>query len=285
MDWITINNGVVKHELYLRLVFFALTLAGLAFWESKKSLRVNFLSKRSRWTAHFMLGGLSYFLVRVSFPVLALSMAVVAEHQSLGLLHSSATMSQSPFFFKAVISLLGLDFALYMQHRWMHRYAIFWRVHRVHHTDTELDFTTGLRFHPMEYFFMMGIKLLAIVFLGTPLLAVFIFEVLFTSLTLFNHSNIQLPSAVEGYLRVLLVTPNMHRIHHSDIVFEHNRNFGFCFSIWDKIFNSYLAQAHQGERHLVLGLEVFRQPSFQTIQKLLALPFLKYKASKKRSLL
>ncbi len=272
MDRTVINQWIISYEIYVRLLCFILILGCLAYWEMRSTWRKSLLNQRTRWFTHLALGGFSAFLVRISYPVLGLGMAVVAEQQHLGLLHTTVHL---PFWLIFLFSVLGMDFAMYMEHRWMHRYQIFWRVHQVHHTDTELDVTTGVRFHPIEYFFMMAVKLLAILFLGAPVLAVFVFEVLFMSLTLFNHSNIRLSPVVDYYLRWFLVTPSMHRIHHSDIAFEHNRNFGFCFSFWDRMFNSYLLSPHQGENNLVIGLETHRQQAFQSIQKLLVLPFIK----------
>ncbi len=270
---------IFSDELYLRLIFFGVVFLGLAFWETKANWRQNLLNRQVRWLTHLGLGGLSFFLVRLFFPLLALNTAMLAETQAIGLFQTSP-VAHLPLGLKILLSLLGMDFAMYMQHRWMHRYAIFWRVHRVHHTDTELDLSTGIRFHPIEYFFMMGVKILAILFLGIPVMAAFIFEVMLSSFSLFNHSNIQLPARLEKYLSIIFVTPKMHRIHHSDIPFEQNHNFGFCFSVWDKISQRYLAEAHQGQAHLVFGLEIYRAPAFQTLQRLLALPFLRHKALK-----
>lgn len=279
MDWIIINNWILKYEIYLRFVCAALVLAGLGYWEYRACWRKGLLNPSARWLNHLALGGLSVFLVRFTFPLLALSMAVVAERQHLGLLHSVVHM---PLWLIILLSIIGMDFAMYMQHRWMHRYSLLWRVHRVHHADTEIDVTTGLRFHPIEYLFMMGVKLLAILFLGAPVIAVFIFEVMLSAFTLFDHSNIQLSPVIESKLRKVFITPTMHRIHHSDIAFEHNKNFGFCFSFWDKLFNSYVETAQQGENNLVFGLETYRSPSYQTLLKLLALPFLKNKLIKNK---
>ncbi len=279
MDWIVINNWILKYEIYLRIVCAGFVLAGLGYWEYRASWRKSLSNLSTRWLTHLALGGLSAFLVRFLFPLLTLSTAAVAEHQHLGLLHS---MIQMPFWLVIILSIVAMDFAMYMEHRWMHRYSILWRIHRVHHSDTEVDVTTGLRFHPLEYLFMMGVKLLAILFFGVPVVAVFIFEVMLSTFTLFDHSNIQLPLGVESTLRKVFITPNMHRIHHSDIGFEHNKNFGFCFSFWDKLFNSYEATAHQGENNLVFGLEIYRQPTYQTLFKLLALPFLKHKLVKNK---
>jgi sterol desaturase/sphingolipid hydroxylase (fatty acid hydroxylase superfamily) len=273
------NHWIIKYELYVRFVFFVLVFSGLAFWAYRSSWRKNLLNLRERWQTHLSLAALSTFLVRLSFPLLTLGMAASAEHQHLGILNTAGHL---PFWAKVAIGVIGMDFAMYMEHRWMHRYQVLWRVHRVHHTDTELDLTTGLRFHPIESFFMVGMKILAIFFLGPPVIAVLIYELLLTSLTLFNHSNIRLGPKIEPYLRWFFVTPTMHRIHHSDIPFEHNHNFGFCFSVWDKILNTYLPNPHQGEHNLVFGLELYRSQTFQTFQKLLVLPFLKIKTVKNR---
>lgn len=282
MNWTAINNWILHNEIMIRSFFFIGVLVGLIFWEIKVTWRKSLLKRENRWSTHLILGGLSVFLVKLTFPIFELGMAAIAQYHQIGLFHTSPSIS-IPFWLVVIFSIVGMDFAMYMQHRWMHRYPLFWRVHQVHHTDIELDATTGLRFHPIEYFFMMGVKLLAVLFLGAPLVAVFIYEILLTSLTLFIHSNIQLSLFTEHYLRWFLVTPGMHRIHHSDIPFEHNRNFGFCFSIWDRLFKSYLATPHQGEYHLILGLEHNRQASSQTIQRLLALPFLRHKPTKNRS--
>lgn len=279
MDWIVVNNWILEYEIYLRMVCAGFVLAGLGYWEHRAPWRKGLMNQQSRWFTHLALGGLSAFVVRFIFPFLALSMAIVAERQHMGLLNN---VVQMPLWLMIILSLIGMDFAMYMEHRWMHRYSLFWRIHRVHHSDTEVDVTTGLRFHPIESLFMMGVKLLAILFLGAPVVAVFIFEVMLNAFTLFDHSNVQLSPKIESKLRKIFVTPTMHRIHHSDIGFEHNKNFGFCFSFWDKLFNSYVDIAHQGENNLVFGLEIYRPASYQTLLKLLALPFLKNKLIKNK---
>jgi sterol desaturase/sphingolipid hydroxylase (fatty acid hydroxylase superfamily) len=186
-----------------------------------------------------------------------------------------------------ILGIIFMDLVMYFQHRMMHRYPFLWRVHRVHHTDKHIDISTGIRFHPLEEIIIMGMKVLGVAFFGVPALAVFIYEVLLSFAFLYTHLNVRLHLPTEKILRYVIVTPGMHRIHHSDFYKETNSNYGFCFSGWDRLFGSYRKKSLTGERKLLFGLEEYRDEKYQTLENLLLLPFniknLKIRARKIRA--
>ncbi|MYB34554.1 MAG: sterol desaturase family protein, partial [Gammaproteobacteria bacterium] len=174
-----------------------------------------------------------------------------------------------------ILCILVLDLLIYWQHRIFHMIEPFWRIHRMHHTDTAFDFTTALRFHPIEIFISILIKAVAIVLLGAPAFAVIAFEIILNGSAMFNHGNIKIPPVVDRLLRCIIVTPDMHRIHHSIDPKEHNMNYGFFLSVWDRIFGSYLNQPRQPQTTMPIGLEVFNQDSEARIDRLITQPFRK----------
>lgn len=186
-----------------------------------------------------------------------------------------------PYWVLFILGFIGLDLTMYWQHRILHRVKLFWRLHLMHHTDKKLDASTGVRFHPLEYLFSMGFKMLGIVFFGPPVLAVIVFEIVLNGASMFTHANVKLNPSIEKKLRWLIVTPNMHRIHHSDIPNERDSNFGFFLSCWDRMFRTYTPFSHMGERKLVLGEEQFRGEAAQTFKGMLMQPFFR-KAKRKR---
>jgi sterol desaturase/sphingolipid hydroxylase (fatty acid hydroxylase superfamily) len=172
-----------------------------------------------------------------------------------------------------LLAVLLLDLAIYLQHVMFHAVPALWRVHRMHHSDTDLDVTTGLRFHPVEIVLSMLIKFAAIAALGAPAVAVLLFEVLLNATSMFNHANLRLPERVDAALRQVLVTPDMHRVHHSVIERETNSNFGFNLALWDRLFGTYRAQPEAGHEGMTIGVEQFRDPAEARLDRMLTQPF------------
>lgn len=174
---------------------------------------------------------------------------------------------------KIVLGVLGLDFVIYLQHAMFHALPLFWRLHRMHHTDLDFDVTTGIRFHPIEILLSMGIKMAVVMVLGASALAVVLFEVLLNGTSMFNHGNVRLPKGIDRGLRLLVVTPEMHRVHHSVVIKEHNSNFGFNFPWWDRLMGTYQGQPMKGHEGMTIGLNQFRDPKRLTLPWLIILPF------------
>lgn len=246
-DFITTYEGAV------RVGAFALVFTGMAVWELAVPARAWTLPRSRRWTSNMLLSALSALIVRLIFPAAALGIAVVAEQHGAGLLR----LSTLPGWLAVVLAVLLLDLAIYFQHRMFHALPVLWRLHRVHHADPEFDLTTGLRFHPFEILLSALIKVAAIFAIGPPLLAVLIFETALNVGSVFNHANVRLPAPFERAVRWLVVTPDMHRVHHSRDMRETNRNFGFNLSIWDRLFATYLAQPRLGHAGMRIGVDGF----------------------------
>jgi sterol desaturase/sphingolipid hydroxylase (fatty acid hydroxylase superfamily) len=210
-------------------------------------------------------------LVRLLIPLAAASMAAIAALHNFGLFNQLALDS----WLAAVLTFLLLDLIIYFQHRLFHKYSLLWRLHRVHHSDTEFDATTGIRFHPLEIMLSMCIKITAVGLLGAPVVAVIIFEIVLNATSLFNHGNVHIPAVVDRYLRWVMVTPDMHRVHHSALKKETNSNFGFNFPWWDRLFSSYVGQPQLGHDRVKIGLNEFRQEKFVNLLWMLKQPLLK----------
>jgi sterol desaturase/sphingolipid hydroxylase (fatty acid hydroxylase superfamily) len=213
---------------------------------------------------------LGALVARLIVPTGLAAIAVYAQHNQLGI------WNQFPItlWLSVPLSVLLFDCLIYWQHRLFHRIPIFWRIHKVHHADPHLDASTGLRFHPLEIALSLLVKIAAVLFLGAPILAILIFEVLLNATSIFNHSNIKLPVKVDKLLRTLIVTQAMHRIHHSEVVRETDSNFGFNLSIWDRLFASYIAEAKNGDDAIKLGLKEYSSPQTNTsLNALLLMPF------------
>jgi sterol desaturase/sphingolipid hydroxylase (fatty acid hydroxylase superfamily) len=174
---------------------------------------------------------------------------------------------------KILLGILGLDLVIYLQHAMFHALPVFWRLHRMHHTDLDFDVTTGVRFHPLEILLSMGIKMAAVIVLGASAIAVILFEVLLNATSMFNHGNVRLPKEIDRVLRLFVVTPEMHRVHHSVVIKEHNSNFGFNFPWWDRLMGTYQAQPMKGHEGMTIGLSQYREPRRLTLPWLLILPF------------
>ncbi|WP_339831184.1 sterol desaturase family protein [uncultured Parvibaculum sp.] len=245
------------HEPLFRLASFAAVLAAMALWELAAPRRVPALSRWRRWPTNLVLSALGTVLVRLVLPVVAAATAIEASRRGFGLFNWIGT----PAAIAVPVSMVALDALIYAQHVVFHRIGLLWRLHRVHHADPDLDVTTGIRFHPVEILISMCVKILAVALLGAPLVAVILFEVLLNAAAMFNHSNVRLPVAADRILRWFIVTPDMHRVHHSVYRDEHDMNFGFSLSVWDRLFGTYRAQPRDGHEAMRIGLDAFPAPA------------------------
>ncbi|MBW2420958.1 MAG: sterol desaturase family protein [Deltaproteobacteria bacterium] len=256
-------------EMGWRLATFVGVLAVMAAWElwmPRRELRV---PKGRRWIANLGLAALNTLVLRLLFPVAAMGTAALAAERGWGLLQ----LLELPSSARIVLTVILLDLAIYLQHLLFHAAPTLWRLHMVHHADLDFDLTTGIRFHPFEMILSMLLKLVVVAALGPPLLGVLLFEVLLNASAMFNHGNVRLPAPLDGVLRRVLVTPDMHRVHHSVLRREANSNFGFCLSWWDRIFGTYCAQPEWGHEGMTIGVEQLQELREQPIGRLLLLPF------------
>jgi sterol desaturase/sphingolipid hydroxylase (fatty acid hydroxylase superfamily) len=264
------NEFLAAWEVPLRLAAFFGVLGAMAFWELKAPRRVLALPRWQRWPGNLGIVALDALLVRLLVPVSGAGMAMLAAAQGWGLFNQVPV----PFWLAALLSVFLLDLAIYVQHVVFHAVPVLWRVHRMHHADLDFDVTTGARFHPIEIALSMLIKLGVIVALGAPAMAVVLFEILLNATSMFNHGNVRLPVAVDRVLRFLIVTPDMHRVHHSIKRRETDSNFGFNLSLWDRLFGTYRTQPEGGHEAMTLGIPDFRDPrDCATLPGMLAIPF------------
>lgn len=257
-------------EAVLRAGAFLLVLAGTAAWEVAAPRRRPQYSRWTRWPGNIAIVVLDAVLVRLLFPAAAVGFALFAEARAWGLFNSLDT----PEWIAVAVSVVALDLAIYFQHVLFHAVPTLWRLHRMHHADLDFDVTTGIRFHPFEILLSMGFKIGVIAALGPPALAVLVFEVLLNASSMFNHGNVRLPDGLDRALRWFLVTPDMHRVHHSVVVGETNSNFGFSLSWWDRLFGTYRAQPAAGHEAMTIGIARFRTPRDLRIDRMLIQPAL-----------
>ncbi len=255
-------------EPVVRLTVFGVVLAGLLGWEFIHPKRPRSIARRARWPANLSLVALNTLLVRVFFPLGAAGIALWAGRRGIGLFN----LIDAPTWLAVAVSLLVLDVAIYAQHVAFHRVPLLWRLHRVHHADLDLDVTTGVRFHPGEILLSMLIKAALVIALGPPVLAIIVFEIALNATSMFNHANVGIPDRIERALRRILVTPDMHRIHHSIRRDETDSNFGFNVSWWDRIFRTYRREPRDGQQAMTLGLPEFRDPGVVRLVRSLLLP-------------
>jgi sterol desaturase/sphingolipid hydroxylase (fatty acid hydroxylase superfamily) len=239
----------------------------MALWEYWRPRRAPAWTRRERWATNLGLTALNTILVRITVGGIAYAAAVFAMEREMGLLHWVAL----PSWAAAVVTLLALDFAIYLQHVMVHAVPALWRLHRVHHADVGVDASTGLRFHPVEIFLSLGLKAAVVVLLGATPWAVIAFEAILNASSIFNHSNVAMPERTDHRLRRLIVTPDMHRIHHSTREVETNSNFGFSLSWWDRLCGTYRAEPALGQTRMDIGLSEYRTPL--RLGRLLLLPF------------
>jgi sterol desaturase/sphingolipid hydroxylase (fatty acid hydroxylase superfamily) len=256
-------------EIPIRLGSFFTILAVMAIWELAAKRRTPQQSKPLRWTNNLSLTFLDNIAVRAIFPVAAVGAAEFAAARGIGFCNAFAVPYPAAF----VLSLFALDGTIYLQHRLFHAVPLLWRLHRVHHADLDIDVTTGARFHPIEIVLSMLIKFAAVIALGAPALAVLAFEVLLNATSMFNHGNVRLPAGVDRVLRRVVVTPDMHRVHHSIDPRETNTNFGFNLPWWDHLFGTYRAQPAAGHDAMTIGIGQFRDPRELWLDRMLLQPF------------
>jgi len=258
---------LLENEPLIRMAVFAACLTAFGLSEAVIPRRKLRFDRRVRWPANLAFTLLNTILIRVLFPLAAVSFA--ASLETPGLL-GLAGLTGLPC---AIVAVILLDLAIYTQHVIFHRVPLLWRLHRMHHSDNDLDVTSGFRFHPLEMLLSMLIKLLLIWILGAPAIAVLLFELLLSSGALFSHANIRLPGLLDTGLRLLIVTPDMHRVHHSIQPEETNSNFGFNLSIWDRLFGTYKQQPDAGHAGMTIGLAETQDINEQRIAQMLTLPF------------
>lgn len=248
------SETILSFAPALRLAVFLGVLAAMALWEVAAPRRRREIPRLLRWSNNLGVVVIDTILVRLMFPVVAVGLAVMADAQGWGLFN----LVDFPGGVAFIVSLLALDLAIYLQHVMFHAVPALWRIHRMHHADLEFDVTTGLRFHPIEILMSMGIKLAIVAALGPPAVAVLVFEVILNASAMFNHSNIAIPRPVDRLLRLFVVTPDMHRVHHSVIPAETNSNYGFNLPWWDWLLGTYRAQPAKGHEGMEIGIAQFR---------------------------
>lgn len=263
------RETLLAHEPYIRLAIFASVFTGMALWEHVAPRRERRLGRFMRWPGNIGIVVVDTIVARILFPTGAVGLALIAEAKGWGLLNHW----QVPGWAAVILAIVILDLAIYLQHVMFHAVPALWRLHRMHHADTDFDVTTGARFHPVEIVLSMVLKLAVVAALGAPAVAVLIFEVLLNATAMFNHSNLRLPDAVDRIMRLFVVTPDMHRVHHSVIERETNANFGFNLPWWDRLFGTYRAQPEAGHETMQIGLNQFRDPAEQRLDRMLVQPF------------
>jgi len=239
----------------------------MVLWEYWRPRRILARPRRERWVTNLGLTALNTILVRITVGGIAYAAAWFATEREVGLLHWIAL----PSWAAVVVTLLVLDFAVYLQHVMMHAVPVLWRLHRVHHADLGFDATTGVRFHPIEIFLSLGLKGAIVVVLGAVPWAVVAFEIILNVSSVFNHGNVAIPESIDHWLRWAIVTPDMHRIHHSTRVAETNSNFGFSVSWWDRLCGTYRATPARGQTGMEIGLSDY--PTSLNLGSLLLVPF------------
>lgn len=245
-----ITQFVLDNEPTIRLAAFLGVFAGVGLWELLAPQRALIAPKALRWTANIGLVLLNTLLLRLLSPIATVALAALCAKEGWGLLHLVAV----PVWLAVPLAVVAMDFVIWLQHLVFHAVPGLWRLHQVHHADVDYDLTTGSRFHPIEIGLSLGVKLATITLLGAPVLAVLIFEVVLNAAAMFNHGNIRLPVGLDRVLRWFIVTPDMHRVHHSVNQDETNTNFGFNLPWWDRIFGTYLAQPRAGQVGMVIGI-------------------------------
>lgn len=260
-DWIQQQEPVFRLGVFVGLLG-VLMLAELVVPRRESVYR------RRRWLPNFLMLATDALVLRLAFPLLAVDVALLAQREGWGLFNNVPVAAWAAF----VASLLLLDCLIYAQHVVMHKVPLLWRLHRVHHSDLEFDVSTAVRFHPVEIALSMGIKMIAVLALGAPAVAVIVFEVLLNATAMFNHANLRLPARLDRLLRLVVVTPDMHRVHHSWYPQETDSNFGFNLPWWDRLFGTYRDQPRDGHAAMTIGLEYFRDRADQAFRLLLIQP-------------
>ena len=257
-------------ETIVRLSFFIGVFIILAVYENIAPIRALVRSRSVRWYSNLGIAALNNIIVNIIFPLMPIALAVIAKERGWGIFN----ILNAPPELVILISVLILDLVIYFQHILFHLVPVLWRFHRMHHTDQDFDVTTGIRFHPVEIILSMAIKIAVVVLFGIPALAILIFEILLNITSMFNHANIRIPIAFDKVLRIFIVTPDMHRVHHSILPFENNKNFGFNLPWWDYLFGTYLAQPKLSHEKMDIGIDKFRNPQDLHLHRMLIQPII-----------
>jgi sterol desaturase/sphingolipid hydroxylase (fatty acid hydroxylase superfamily) len=260
---------MLPYEIPVRLAAFAGVLIMMAVWELIAPRRHQAAERPLRWSSNLGIVVLDTVLVRILVPTTAVGVALLAEARGWGLFHAFA----APGWLAVLFCVIALDLAIYLQHVLFHAVPALWRLHRMHHADLAFDVTTGVRFHPLEILLSMLIKLAVVAALGAPALAVLLFEVLLNATSMFSHGNVRVPERLDRVLRFIVVTPDMHRVHHSVDAPETNSNFGFNLPWWDRMFGTYRAQPAAGHDAMTIGIEQFRERPELRLDRMLLQPF------------
>ena len=263
------NEALPFDETVFRLAVFATVLLFMLAWERAAPRRRLTAPRASRWAANLGIVVLDTAVVRLLFPIAAVGTALASEAHGWGLFN----VLNVPNWLAVAASVLALDLVIWAQHLMFHKVPALWRLHRMHHSDVDFDVTTALRFHPIEIVLSMLIKMAVVVALGAPALAVVLFEVILNGMAMFNHGNVRLPAGLDRVLRLVLVTPDYHRVHHSIHREETDSNFGFNLSLWDRLFGTYRSQPRDGHQTMTIGLAAFREPRDRRLDRLLLQPF------------
>jgi len=265
-----LSDYLIANEETLRLAFFGGIIAVMLLWELISPRRKLSQPRVVRWGSNIAIVVLNSAVIRWLFPFVAIGVAVFAAEHGWGLLH----YTDWPLWLEVIIAVMFLDFMIYLQHVMVHAVPLLWRIHRVHHADLDYDFTTGSRFHPFEIMLSLVIKFAVILVLGPPVLAVVLFEIILNVSSMFNHGNVRIASGIDKYLRWLIVTPDMHRVHHSSEADETNTNFGFFLPWWDRLLGTYRDQPRKTHEAMQIGLRKHRDPKEVVwLHGMLLLPF------------
>ena len=264
-----LTHWVTHHEGPFRLSVFLVLLISLILLESLFPKKNRTQGRLHRWMTNILIVVIDAIALRLAFPIIAVGTALWAHNSGWGLFN----IWNGPLWLELILAIILLDGVIYAQHVLTHRIPVLWALHKVHHTDRDLDVTSALRFHPVEILFSMAYKILWVVLLGPSVTAVIIFEVLLNGSAMFNHANLRLPLCLDKVLRPIIVTPDMHRVHHSVIEGETNSNYGFFLSIWDRIFRTYRPQPLAGHHEMTLGLTEHQHKGPNSLLWCLALPF------------
>ena len=265
-DWIMANEKPLRSGIFFGMLII------MGIWEALVPRKNRVLTRLLRWSNNLALLVLNIAVARLIFPLAAVGVAAYVADNNWGLMN----YYEVPFIPSIIISVIALDFVIYLQHVLVHAVPVLWRLHRVHHADPDIDVTTGLRFHPVEIILSLLIKFAAIVVLGAPVIAVVIFEILLNAGAMFNHANVRLPIPLDRFLRWFIVTPDMHRIHHSVEDDEANSNFGFNLTWWDRLFGTYIVEPRAGHDGMKIGIHYYNDPKqVSWLHGILILPFRK----------
>jgi sterol desaturase/sphingolipid hydroxylase (fatty acid hydroxylase superfamily) len=264
------NLPIAKNELWIRLGFFFGILIIMFLWEIIMPRRPLATSKITRWFSNLSLVLIDSVAVRLAFPAGLVGVAFLAQQRGWGIFN----FLELSFLVKIISGVLILDLAIYLQHVMFHSAPLLWRLHMVHHSDMDIDVTTGIRFHPIEILLSMGIKMIIVILIGAPAVAVLIFEIILNGTSMFNHGNVRYSQQIDSFLRLFVVTPEMHRVHHSTIRWETNSNLGFNFPWWDRLFGTYRNQPAKGHLEMTIGLDQYKDPQKLRLPWLIVLPFI-----------